>query len=167
MTKLCANSALWSWMVSLGSIAGMELTTGPYTFRRGNSEALDYHSKYHNRHWILFKLSLANCNAFSSYIITTRPCSWKTIFLGTSRAIFRPPPGPDADPEVRLLCRQRKTLFKFIKDQHGSIVSIWRAFMDDNYLQAYHDHRNARYLTAQRFTGGENLGAERRPSMLW
>lgn len=75
------DSALRSWMVKLGSITGMELPTGPYTFRRGNGEALDNSSKYHDCHFLLsfqlisVKVLLANRNATSSYNITTRPCS--------------------------------------------------------------------------------------------
>ena len=75
------DRALRPWMVKLGSVTGMELPTGPYTFRRGNGEALDNSSKYHNRHFLLsfqlisVKVLLANRNATSSYNITTRPCS--------------------------------------------------------------------------------------------
>ncbi len=36
-----ADSTLRPQMVDLGSATGMELQTGPYTFRRGNGEALD------------------------------------------------------------------------------------------------------------------------------
>ena len=32
-------------MTNLGIITGMELPTGPYTFRRGNGQALDNSSK--------------------------------------------------------------------------------------------------------------------------
>lgn len=40
-------------MVKLESVTGMELPIGPYTFRHGNSEALDNSSKYHDRHFLL------------------------------------------------------------------------------------------------------------------
>ena len=36
-----ADSTLRPQMINLGSITGMELPTGPYTFRRGNGQALD------------------------------------------------------------------------------------------------------------------------------
>ena len=36
-----ADSTLRPQMTNLGSITGMELPTGPYTFRRGNGQALD------------------------------------------------------------------------------------------------------------------------------
>lgn len=34
-------------MITLGSITGIELPTSPYTFRRGNGEALDNSSKWY------------------------------------------------------------------------------------------------------------------------
>ena len=40
-----ADSTLRPQMTNLGSITGMELPTGPYTFRRGNGQALDNSSK--------------------------------------------------------------------------------------------------------------------------
>lgn len=42
------DSTLRSRMTTLGSVTGIELPTGLYTFRRGNSEALDNSSKWHN-----------------------------------------------------------------------------------------------------------------------
>jgi len=42
-----ADSTLRPQMITLGSITGMELPTGPYTFRRGNGEALDNSSEWH------------------------------------------------------------------------------------------------------------------------
>lgn len=39
--KALPDSTLRSRMITLGSVTGMELPTGPYTFRRGNGEALD------------------------------------------------------------------------------------------------------------------------------
>lgn len=40
-----ADTSLRPQMTNLGSITGMELPTGPYTFRRGNGQALDNSSK--------------------------------------------------------------------------------------------------------------------------
>jgi len=40
-----ADHTLRSQMINLGSMTGMELPTGPYTFRRGNGQALDNSSK--------------------------------------------------------------------------------------------------------------------------
>lgn len=40
-----ADSTLCLQMTNLGNITGMELPTGPYTFRRGNGQALDNSSK--------------------------------------------------------------------------------------------------------------------------
>lgn len=40
-----ADSTLRPQMINLGSVTGMELPTGPYTFRRGNGEALDNSSE--------------------------------------------------------------------------------------------------------------------------
>ena len=40
-----ADTTLRRQMTTLGSITGMELPTGPYTFRRGNRQALDNSSK--------------------------------------------------------------------------------------------------------------------------
>ena len=42
-----ADSTLRPQMITLGSVTGMELPTGPYTFRRGSGEALDNSSKWH------------------------------------------------------------------------------------------------------------------------
>ena len=39
------DSTLRSRMVTLGSVTGMELPTGPHTFRRGSGEALDNSSE--------------------------------------------------------------------------------------------------------------------------
>ena len=39
------DNTLRSQMTDLGSLTGMELPTGPYTFRRGNGQALDNSSK--------------------------------------------------------------------------------------------------------------------------
>lgn len=39
--KALPDSILRSRMITLGSVTGMELPTGPYTFRHGNGEALD------------------------------------------------------------------------------------------------------------------------------
>ncbi len=41
-----ADTTLRPQMINLGSITGMELPTGPYTFRRGNGQALDNSSKW-------------------------------------------------------------------------------------------------------------------------
>jgi len=40
-----ADTTLRPQMTTLGSITGMELPTGPYTFRRGNGQALDNSSE--------------------------------------------------------------------------------------------------------------------------
>ena len=40
-----ADTTLRPQMTKLGIITGMELPTGPYTFRRGNGQALDNSSK--------------------------------------------------------------------------------------------------------------------------
>ncbi len=40
-----ADTTLRPQMTNLGVITGMELPTGPYTFRRGNGQALDNSSK--------------------------------------------------------------------------------------------------------------------------
>ena len=50
----------------------------------------------------------------------------------------------DQHLEVRLFRRRQKTLFKFIKDQHGSIASIKGTSVYDDYQQAYHAHRNTK-----------------------
>ena len=41
-----ADSTLRPQMTNIGSITGMELPTGPYTFRRGNGQALDNSSEW-------------------------------------------------------------------------------------------------------------------------
>ena len=41
-----ADSILRSQMITLGSIIGMKLLTGSYTFRRGNGQALDNSSRW-------------------------------------------------------------------------------------------------------------------------
>ena len=41
-----ADTTLRRQMTNLGSITGMELPTGPYTFRRGNGQALDNSSEW-------------------------------------------------------------------------------------------------------------------------
>ena len=43
--KALADTTLRPQMTNLGVITGMELPTGPYTFRRGNGQALDNSSK--------------------------------------------------------------------------------------------------------------------------
>ncbi len=43
-----ADSTLRPQMINLGSVTGMELPTGPCTFRRGNGEALDNSSEWHD-----------------------------------------------------------------------------------------------------------------------
>lgn len=60
------DSAPRSWMVTLGCVTGMELRTGPYTFRRGTGAALDNSSKYHDRHRFSSKLSAAIWKGFIS-----------------------------------------------------------------------------------------------------
>lgn len=40
-----ADTTLRPQMTNLGSITGMELATGPYTFRRDNGQALDNSSR--------------------------------------------------------------------------------------------------------------------------
>ena len=40
-----ADIILRPQMTNLGNITGMELPTGPYTFRRGNGQALDDNNK--------------------------------------------------------------------------------------------------------------------------
>ena len=50
----------------------------------------------------------------------------------------------DQHPEVKILHRRQKTLFKFIKDQHKSIASIKGTSVYDGYQRAYHDHRNTK-----------------------
>ena len=47
-----ADTTLRRQMTALGSITGMELPTGLYTFRRGNGQALDNSSK-----WTVYTLS--------------------------------------------------------------------------------------------------------------
>lgn len=47
--KALADSTLRSRLITLGSITGIELPTGSYTFRRGNGEALDNSSELHNQ----------------------------------------------------------------------------------------------------------------------
>ncbi len=49
-----ADSTLRPQMITLGSITGMELPTGPYTFRRGNGEALDNSSEWHMDIFFIF-----------------------------------------------------------------------------------------------------------------
>ena len=44
--KALADTTLRPQMTNLGVITGMELPTGPYTFRRGNGQALDNSSKF-------------------------------------------------------------------------------------------------------------------------
>ncbi len=43
--EVLAYHTLRSQMIDLGTMTGMELPTGPYTFRRGNGQALDNSSK--------------------------------------------------------------------------------------------------------------------------
>lgn len=45
--KALVDSTLRPQMITLENVTGMELPTGPYTFRRGNGEALDNSSELH------------------------------------------------------------------------------------------------------------------------
>ena len=45
-TDAFADSTLRHQLATLGSVTGMELSTAPYTFRRGNGEALDNSSEW-------------------------------------------------------------------------------------------------------------------------
>lgn len=58
-TEALAYTTLRPQMVNLGTITGMELPTNPYTFRRGNGEALDNSSGCHMQ----FPLRLVLINA--------------------------------------------------------------------------------------------------------
>lgn len=60
------DSTLRSRMINLGSVTGMELPTGLYTFRRGNSEALDNSSEWHDLRRSPFELSTDPCTGFIS-----------------------------------------------------------------------------------------------------
>ena len=48
----------------------------------------------------------------------------------------------DRHPEVRLLRRRQKTLSKFIREKHGSVVSMKGTPVYDEYQNTYHAHRN-------------------------
>lgn len=58
------DSVLQSWMITFGSITGMELPTSLYTFCRGNGKAFDNSSKYHNCYRFSSKLSTNNWKGF-------------------------------------------------------------------------------------------------------
>lgn len=47
--KSLVDSTLRPRLISLGSVTGIELPTGPYTFRPGNGEALDNSSELQNQ----------------------------------------------------------------------------------------------------------------------
>ena len=70
-----ADSTLRPQMITLGSITGMELPTGPYTFRRGNGEALDNSSEWHMD---CFSFELINIQASSPSHNGTWSCSITT-----------------------------------------------------------------------------------------
>ncbi|MCJ1343077.1 hypothetical protein MMC31_001268 [Peltigera leucophlebia] len=133
-------------MITLGSITGMEPPTGPYTFRRGNGETLDNSSfisesqrnlilQHHNS--TVFLKSYLSRYITSNTQAACRGLELQTALMriasGMSRTIDCRQPRKLNDAqraevnqhlEVRLLHRRQKTLFKFIKDQHGSIASI-------------------------------------------
>ena len=74
-------------MITLGSVTGMELPTGPYTFRRGNGEALDNSSELHVDLLSSFRLtgmqaSSPNRNGTWSCNITTPASSRRTTPRG-------------------------------------------------------------------------------------
>ena len=82
-----ADSTLRPQMITLGSITGMELPTGPYTFRRGNGEALDNSSEWHVDCFSSFRLmgiqaSSPNHNGTWSCNITTPASSRRTTPRG-------------------------------------------------------------------------------------
>ena len=70
-------------MVTLGSTTGMELSTDPYSFQRGNGEALDNSSERHMDRSSSFRLigiqaSSLNYNGTWSCSITTPASSRRT-----------------------------------------------------------------------------------------
>lgn len=153
-------------MKMLGKITGMELPTGPYTFRRGNGEALVSSSfiSEAQRNLVLQHYSsavLLNSN-LSRYITSDVQAARRSLKPQTaimrsasrmSRTIDRRRPRKltdaqkaevDRHPELRLLHRRQKNMFKAIRGKCGTIARTKGTLMYDQYQQACRDHRNTK-----------------------
>ncbi|KAL9632741.1 MAG: hypothetical protein Q9164_005133 [Protoblastenia rupestris] len=145
-------------MNNLGSITGMELPTGPYTFRRGSGQALDNSSEITDaqRNIILqhHNSSVFQKNYASRYMPDTQAAyrglkpqtSLMRAASGISRTIDPRRPRKlnlaqqakvDRHPEVRLLRRRLKSLLQTFQDQKRSIASTKGTPLYDHYRQAY------------------------------
>ena len=82
--EVLANTTLRPQTIDLGSITGMELPTGPYTFRRGNGHALDNSSEWTwvvrwKEKWLTaVQVRSQMRNGISSYNIPAPPFSRRT-----------------------------------------------------------------------------------------
>ncbi|KAL9582090.1 MAG: hypothetical protein Q9212_003502 [Teloschistes hypoglaucus] len=158
-----ADTTMRPQMTNLGSITGMELPTGPYTFRRGNGQALDNSSEITDaqRNIILqhHNSSVFQKNYASRYMPDTqaayRGLKPQTALMraasGMSRTIDPRRPRKlnlaqqaevDRHPEVKLLRRRRKSLLQAFRDQKRSIASTKGTLLYDHYRQVYQAHRN-------------------------
>ncbi|CAF9942110.1 MAG: hypothetical protein HETSPECPRED_005169 [Heterodermia speciosa] len=160
-----ADSTLRPQMTNLGSITGMELPTGPYTFRRGNGQALDNSNEITDaqRNIILqhHNSSVFQNNYASRYMPDTqaayRGLKPQTALMraasGMSRTIDSRRPRKlslaqqaevDRYPDVRLLRRRLKSLLQTFQDQKRSITSAKGTPLYHHYRQAYRAHRSLR-----------------------
>ncbi|KAL8626100.1 hypothetical protein Q9189_008220 [Teloschistes chrysophthalmus] len=160
-----ADTTLRPQMTNLGSITGMELPTGPYTFRRGNGQALDNSSEITDaqRNIILqhHNSSVFQKNYASRYMPDTqaayRGLKPQTALMraasGMSRTIDPRRPRKlnlaqqaevDRHPEVRLLRRRLKSLLQTFRDQKRSIASMKGTLLYSHYRQTYQALRSLR-----------------------
>ncbi|KAL8818268.1 MAG: hypothetical protein Q9223_003059, partial [Gallowayella weberi] len=158
-----ADTTLRPQMTNLGIITGMELPTGPYTFRRGNGQALDNSSEITDaqRNIILqhHNSSVFQKNYASRYMPDTQAVyrglkpqtALMRVASGMSRTIDPRRPRKlnlaqqaevDRHPEVRLLARRLKSLLQTFRDQKRSIASTKGTLLYDHYRQVYQAHRN-------------------------
>ncbi|KAL9583968.1 MAG: hypothetical protein Q9203_004864 [Teloschistes exilis] len=159
-----ADTTLRPQMTNLGSITGMELPTGPYTFRHGNGQALDNSSEITDAQWNII-LQHHNSSVFQNYASRYMPDTQAAIgglrpqtaliraVSGMSRTIDPRRPRKlnlaqqaevDRHPEVRLLHRRLKSLLQTFRDQKRSIVSMKGTLLYSHYRQTYQALRNLR-----------------------
>ncbi|KAI4086415.1 MAG: hypothetical protein L6R37_008419 [Teloschistes peruensis] len=143
--QVLADTALPTQMTNLGIITGMELPTGPYTFRRGNGQTLDNSSEITDaqRNIVLQhqNSSVFQKNYASRYMPDTqaayRGLKPQTTLMraasGMSRTIDPRRPRKlnlapqqaevDRQPKVRLPRRRLKSLLQTFQKQKRSIAS--------------------------------------------
>ncbi|KAL8800746.1 MAG: hypothetical protein Q9182_004951 [Xanthomendoza sp. 2 TL-2023] len=119
------DTALQPQMTNLGSITGMELPTGPYTFRRGNGQALD-NSIYASRY---MPDTQAAYRGLKLQTALMRAASWMSRTIDPRR------------PRKLTLAQQAEV------DRHPekrSIASMKGTLLYDHYRQTYQAYRNLR-----------------------